>query len=60
MPPVSPAAYLGPSILTERVTLSRSGNSFAGTVTIDVYATDETTLLEHVSATVTATRFTVN
>lgn len=59
-PPVSPAAYLGPSILRQQVTLNRSGNSFEGTVTIDVYATDETTLIEHVSGKVIATRFTVD
>ena len=60
VPPAPKVAYGGPSILTETVTLSDSGDSFQGTFTIDVYATDETTKLEHVGGTITATRFTID
>lgn len=58
--PVSPAAYLGPSVIGEEVTLSRAGNRFEGTVTIDVYKTDETTLVAHISGKVIASRITVD
>jgi hypothetical protein len=54
------ATFLGPAIIQETVVLSPSGKSFEGTFTIDPYATDEITLIEHISGTVTATRFTVN
>lgn len=57
-PPVVPAVFVGPSIIKENVTVSRSGNSYEGTFTIDQYATDETTLLEHIGGTVTGIRFT--
>ena len=59
-PPASPAVFLGPAILHEEVTLSRSGHSFEGTVTLDQYAKDETTLLEHIGAKVIATRVVVD
>jgi len=58
--PVSPAAYLGPSVIAEEVTLNRAGNRFEGTVTIDVYKTDETTLVAHISGKVIASRITVD
>jgi hypothetical protein len=59
-PPVSPATFLGPAIVRETVVVSPSGDSFEGTFTVDQYAKDEITLIEHVSGTVTATRFTVD
>ena len=58
--PVSPAMFVGPATIREVVTLDRSHNSYAGTFTIDQYASDGTTLLEHVSGTITATRITAN
>ena len=59
MPPAAKPAYGGPSILTEKVTLSDKGDTFTGSFTIDVYATDETTLLQHIGGSITATRFKV-
>ena len=44
--PVSPAVFVGAAIIRETVTLSRSGDSFEGTFTLDQYARDETTLLQ--------------
>jgi hypothetical protein len=58
--PVAPAAYVGPAIIRETVVLSPSGNSFEGHFTIDQYAMDEVTLLEHIAGTVTGTRLTVD
>jgi hypothetical protein len=58
--PVSPAAFVGPAIIRQTVTLSRSGDSFEGSFTLDQYAKDEITLLEHVGGTVTGTRFKVD
>jgi len=58
--PVAPAAFVGPAIIRQTVVLSHSGNSFEGRFTIDQYAADEVTLLEHVAGTVTGTRFTVD
>ncbi len=59
-PPVVPAAFVGPAIMQQTVTLSRSKNSYAGTFTIDQYAPDETTLIVHITGTVSATRFTAD
>ena len=59
-PPASPSAFLGPAVIHEAVTLNGSGNRFEGTFTIDQYAKDEVTLLEHISGKVIATRFTVD
>ena len=59
-PPVSPATFLGPAIVLETVVLGLSGKSFEGKFTIDQFAKDEMTLIEHISGTVTATRFTVD
>lgn len=59
-PAASPATFLGPAILHEKVVLSASGNSFEGTFTIDQYAKDETTLIEHISGKVTASRMTLD
>jgi hypothetical protein len=58
--PVVPAAFLGPAIITETVTLSQDGSKFQGNFTIDQYAKDEVTLLEHVGGSVAATRLTVD
>jgi hypothetical protein len=60
MPPASPPAYLGPAIITEVVTLNRARDRFEGHFTLDQYASDEVTLLEHISGQVTATRFAVH
>lgn len=59
-PSASPATFLGPAIMHEKVVLSPSGKSFEGTFTIDQYAKDETTLIEHISGTVTASRLTLD
>ena len=59
-PPSTPATYLGPAIITENVTLNRAGNRYEGTFTLDQYAKDEITLIEHISGKVEATRFTVD
>jgi hypothetical protein len=58
--PVAPAAFVGPAIIRETVMLSPSGDSFQGRFTLDQYAADEVTLLEHIAGTVTGTRFTVD
>ncbi|WP_218509249.1 hypothetical protein [Variovorax sp. dw_308] len=60
VPPSSPSVFLGPAIIRETVTLSHSRDSYTGTFTIDQYAADEVTLIEHIGGTVTATRFTVD
>jgi hypothetical protein len=60
VPAATPAVYVGPAIMRAAVTLNRSRNAFEGTFTIDQYAKDEVTLLEHVSGRVTATRFSVD
>jgi hypothetical protein len=57
---VSPAMFVGPAIIRETIKLSSAGDTFEGTFTIDQYAADGTTLLQHVGGTVTATRFTVD
>jgi hypothetical protein len=58
--PKSPAVFVGPAIIREVVTLDRAQNHFAGSFTIDQYAQDETTLLQHIGGKVTATRITVD
>ena len=58
--PVVPAAYVGPGIIREVVTVNPSGKSFEGTFTIDQYAKDETTLLQHIAGRVFGTRVTVD
>ncbi|HZV94243.1 MAG TPA: hypothetical protein VFF72_13565, partial [Caldimonas sp.] len=60
LPPAPGAAYLGPVIIRENVTVNRARNTFEGTFTLDQYARDEVTLLEHISGNVTATRFGVD
>ena len=57
MPPAPAAAYLGPTLISEHVTLNRARNAFEGTFTIDVYAKDESTLLAHLSGTMSGARF---
>ncbi|MDB5819011.1 MAG: hypothetical protein JWQ11_2651 [Rhizobacter sp.] len=56
----SPAAYLGPAIIRESLTLNRRNNAFEGTFTLDQYKDDEVTLLVHLSGTVKGTRFTAD
>jgi hypothetical protein len=58
--PVVPAAYIGPGIIRELVTVSGSGKTFEGTFTIDQYARDEVTLLQHIAGKVVGTRVTVD
>jgi hypothetical protein len=58
--PVSPAAFVGPAIIKEIVTLDRSGDTFEGSFTLDQFANDEVTLLEHISGKVTGTRFKID
>lgn len=60
VPSSSPATYLGPAIITESVTLNRAGNRYEGTFTLDQYAKDEITVIEHISGKVEATRFAVD
>ncbi|CAN5820329.1 hypothetical protein BH11PSE13_BH11PSE13_21610 [soil metagenome] len=57
---ITPAVFVGPAIMTQTVTLGRSQNSYKGTFTIDQYADDEVTLLQHIGGQVVATRFTVD
>lgn len=56
MPP-STTKYLGPARLTETIHLNRRGDRFDGTVTLDQYADDGVTLLEHISGTMVGIRF---
>lgn len=58
--PATPAVFLGPAIIREVVTLDHTRNHYSGTFTIDQYATDGTTLLEHVGGTIGAARFTLD
>jgi hypothetical protein len=58
--PVSPAVFVGPAIIREVVTLDRSRNTFEGTFTIDQYARDQATLLQHIGGKITGTRITVD
>jgi len=55
-----PAAFLGPGIETQVVTLSRSGNSFEGRFTLDQYQADGKTLVVHFAGKVVATRITAD
>jgi hypothetical protein len=59
-PPASPAVYVGPAIIREEITLNSAGTAFAGRFTIDQYAKDEVTLIEHIAGTLSATRFTAD
>lgn len=53
-------AFLGPAVFHETVTLDRSGNTYEGPFTIDQYASDGVTLLEHLGGTVKGTRITAD
>jgi hypothetical protein len=55
-PPATPATYIGPAIIRATVTLNRARNAYEGAFTLDQYARDEVTVLEHI----TATRFAVD
>ena len=57
VPAAVPAVFVGPAIIRQTITLNHARNAFEGAFSIDQYARDEVTLLEHVSGTVTATRF---
>jgi hypothetical protein len=59
-PSSTPATFLGPAIITESVTLNRAGDRYEGSFTLDQYAKDEVTLIEHISGKVEASRFTVD
>jgi len=56
--PVSPAQFLGPAIISEVVTLSKSHDTYQGTFAIDQYNADQKAVLVHVSGTITGTRIT--
>jgi hypothetical protein len=58
--PVVPAAYVGPGIIREVVTVGPTGKTFEGTFTIDQYAQDEVTLLQHIAGKIVGTRVTVD
>ena len=58
--PVVPAAFVGPGLIRQVVTVSASGKTFEGTFTIDQYAKDEVTLLQHIAGKVVGTRVTVD
>ena len=60
VPAATPAVYLGPGSILETITLSPSGNSYEGPFTIDQYAADGTTLLEHIGGTIKGTRVTAD
>ncbi len=60
VPSATPAVYVGPAIMRATVTLNRSRNAFEGTFTLDQYAKDEATLIEHIAGRVTAIRFSVD
>ncbi len=57
-PGPSPAQFLGSAVIREVVTLSKSRDSYSGTFTIDQYNADGSTLLVHLSGTITGTRVT--
>jgi len=59
-PGPSPAQFLGPSVISEVVTLNESRDSYQGGFTIDQYNADQSKLLVHISGTVTGTRVTAN
>ena len=52
--------FVGPGSIHEVVTLDHTGNAYSGTFTIDQYAQDGTTVLAHLTGTVSATRITAN
>ena len=58
--PVSPAVFVGPAIIRQDVKLAPHGDRFEGSFTIDQYAKDETTLLQHIGGKITGTRVTVD
>ena len=58
--PVVPAAFLGPAIIKEVVTVNAVRDGFEGTFTLDQYAKDETTLLQHIAGKVVGKRVTVD
>jgi hypothetical protein len=59
-PGPSPAQFLGPAIISELITLSKSRDSYEGTFTIDQYNADESALLVHISGTINGARVTVD
>ena len=60
MPSAVPAAYVGPATVAETITLNKAGTRFTGTFTIDQYASDGTTLIQHIAGPITGTRVTVD
>jgi hypothetical protein len=59
-PGPSPAQFLGPAVIQETVTLSKSRDTYQGHFTIDQYNADESKVLVHISGTVTGMRVTVD
>jgi hypothetical protein len=54
------SVFVGPASIREEVTVDSTGNSYAGTFTIDQYAIDEQTVLAHVTGTIAAKRLTAD
>lgn len=59
-PGTDPTDFAGVANIRENVQVNRAGNAMTGTVTLDQYAPDGTTLVVHLAGTVTATRVTVH
>jgi hypothetical protein len=59
-PGTDPTDFAGVANIREDVQVNRSGNTMTGTVTIDQYAPDGTTLVVHLTGSVAGTRVTVN
>lgn len=52
--------FVGPANIREVVTVNRARDHYAGTFTLDQYASDGTTVLAHITGTVSATRITAD
>lgn len=58
--PVSLSVFLGPAVFSETITVSANGATYDGPFTIDQYAADGVTVLEHIAGTVKGTRMTAD
>lgn len=52
--------FIGPAQIREQVTVENGGNHYSGTIAITQFATDEKTVLGHVTGVVTADRVTAD
>lgn len=59
-PGTDPSDFAGIANIRAQVKLSRDGNSFSGTETLDQYQPDGVTLAVHLTGTITATRVTTD